>query len=588
MRVHDGHPHRMGRRIGRLRPGASSCANHRTATMFDDPQPVRHQLSIPSSVTRMLQRWILAVACAALALVPSLATADPGKIGLIGDSMMVGTHADQMCGSGDEVLDCLENKLGDHDLAWSHGAGDFPWSIARRLGYGDGQIVNAADDGEEWKDALAQAQFVTSDPDVETIFIQLGANDVCEDFGHDYSGDLERIADEIDATLSHLVDALPEGATIYWSGIIDMLAFRDAMVDRRHSLVFNTCQGLWNLDGDEITDDAAVSLCKGSGIPGDLCNELVDASWIREPVIDEFVEFLVDSYDVDSPCASVLDGRNTEADRQRARDFNAALNFLLEAKAAEWSMRQSKVRVVFTNRLFGLEVPPFLVSRLDCFHPNRAGQLALADEIWRGFEPSSESQLVFFVDEFDDDDWCEQEFTSWGSCWHDYGDPGFYVLVDHKGRFRIAKRTSNRRAHFVERTIGDLSHMSTAWMSFNHMRESLDNGDDRVTLEVWADGIWHELDVFKGSGNDRNIHPGEYYDLTPYLSSDVRIRFRPSEQKSMKDGEGVRVDNFNIFAWARTPAAQVPGLGRVGGALLMLAIAAVGAARRWRRSSPTT
>ncbi|MBW2425517.1 MAG: hypothetical protein JRG86_14795 [Deltaproteobacteria bacterium] len=517
-----------------------------------------------------------------LTLAPLLATANPGKIGLIGDSMMVATNSNQMCGSGQEVLDCFESKLGGHDLAFSHGAGDFDWSIARRLGYGEGEILNAADDGEEWKDALAQAQMITSDPDVNAIFIQLGANDVCADYGHDYSGDLGAIASDIDATLSHLVEALPNGATIYWSGVIDVVGYRDTMVDRHHSPVFKTCQGLWNLDADKITQEAAQSLCKGADVPGDLCSDFADWAAIRDPVLDELVDFFVDAYNAERPCGRVLDGRTTEAERQEAREFNIALNALLEAKAREWSERQDRVRVVFTNRLFDLEIPPYFVSRLDCFHPNRAGQMQLAEEIWKGFHPYYPGNVAFFVDEFDDDDWCTQEFTSWDSCWYDYGDPGFYVLVDTEGRLRIAKRTSNRREHYVVRELGDLSDKTFAWMSFNHKRESLDNGDDRVTLEVYADGFWYELDVFKGSGNDVSSHPGEYYDLTPYLSSDMRIQFRPSPQKSMKDGEGVRLDNFNVFAWGPVPVPE-PTPGSAGSSLLVLGMAALASWRLPRR-----
>jgi hypothetical protein len=309
-----------------------------------------------------------------LTLAPLLATANPGKIGLIGDSMMVATNSNQMCGSGQEVLDCFESKLGGHDLAFSHGAGDFDWSIARRLGYGEGEILNAADDGEEWKDALAQAQMITSDPDVNAIFIQLGANDVCADYGHDYSGDLGAIASDIDATLSHLVEALPNGATIYWSGVIDVVGYRDTMVDRHHSPVFKTCQGLWNLDADKITQEAAQSLCKGADVPGDLCSDFADWAAIRDPVLDELVDFFVDAYNAERPCGRVLDGRTTEAERQEAREFNIALNALLEAKAREWSERQDRVRVVFTNRLFDLEIPSTRTAPDRCSSPKRSGR----------------------------------------------------------------------------------------------------------------------------------------------------------------------------------------------------------------------
>lgn len=525
---------------------------------------------------------------AALPILLTLAALFPvaavAKIGLIGDSMMVATHSDQMCGSGGEVLQCFENRLGDHDLAFSHGGGDQPWSIASRLGYGVDQVVNAADDGEEWKDALAQAQRITGDPEVDTVFIQLGANDVCADYGHDFEGDLEETATEIDATLSHLVHALPEGARIYWSGVVDVVGFRDQLADRRHNFAFGTCQGLWDLDPDDLTDEAVRSLCKDLDVPNDACDGLAEFDAIREPLLETLIDFFVDAYDVEAPCGAVLDGRNTAADRARARAFNVALNRLLEDKAKFWSESQDRVEVVFTNRVFDVAIEPVLVSRLDCFHPSRAGQMNLAEEIWKGFEPLQAGNLSFFVDELDSEDPCAQEFTTWASCWYDAGDPGFTVGVDSRNRLELSKETSQRRQGFVARDLGDLSDKSSAWISFNHKRQYLDDGGDRVTLEVFADGIWNPLDVFQGGGNDRNAHPGEYYDLTPFLSSDVRIRLETSNQGSMENGDGVRFDNFEVFAWGPTPLPEPAATAKSSG-LLGLAIAAMAANRRRRQGA---
>ena len=121
-------------------------------------------------------------------------------------------------------------------------------------------------------------------------------------------------------------------------------------------------------------------------------------------------------------------------------------------------------------------------------------------------------------------------------------------------------------------------------MSFNHKRQYLDDGGDRVTFAVHADGVWYDLDVFKGGGNDRNGHSGEYYDLTPYLSSDVRIQFRTSNHQSMKNGDSVRLDNFNIFAWGPTPVPE-PTLGTMGSGLLLMAFAAMAARRNGRHGA---
>ena len=91
--------------------------------------------------------------------------------------------------------------------------------------------------------------------------------------------------------------------------------------------------------------------------------------------------------------------------------------------------------------------------------------------------------------------------------------------------------------------------MSGAWMSFNHKRENLDEGGDRVYFKVYKNGVWYWLDQFQGGGNDLGEHAGNYYDLTPYLSSDLRIMFETENQASMRDGDRVKFDNIDIFAW---------------------------------------
>ena len=114
---------------------------------------------------------------------------------------------------------------------------------------------------------------------------------------------------------------------------------------------------------------------------------------------------------------------------------------------------------------------------------------------------------------------------------------------------KVQKDTGDQRRQFMVRNVGNLSGMSAAWMSFNHKRENLDDGGDRVYFKVYKNGLWHLLDQFQGSGNDLGEHAGNYYDLTPYISADLRIMFETENQGSMRDGDRVKFDNFDIFAW---------------------------------------
>jgi lysophospholipase L1-like esterase len=472
------------------------------------------------------------------------------KIGLIGDSMMVATHADDMCGAGGELPDCLDAKLGHHDFAWSHGGGDASWSIARRLGYGPSQVLNVADDRARWSDAFAQAQLIAAVPDVDTVFINMGANDICRPFGHDYVGNLAEIEAQIDETLTYLIASLGPGARIYWSGIPNIVNYRNVMVSRRHNYMFRSCQALWDLDSDEITEEAAQSICRDEGFPDGVCDTFGDWADLRDRVMDRLLDYYQDTFGIEEgPCGSVLDSANSEVDRDAARQFNMELNSLLARKAANYDGKGG-VRIFFTNVLYDLPVEPNYVSRLDCYHPNRAGQMKMAQEVWRGFYPEHHSPFAFWFDEFDDKDWCTQEFASpWASCWYHYGDPGFDIRVDGEGWLRIQKDTSRNRTHSVVRELGDLSSMSNAWLSFNHKRENLDDGEDEVYFRVFKDGIWHQVDRFRGAGNDLGEHAGKYYDLTPFISSDVRLMFVNENQRSMNNGDRVKFDNFNLFAW---------------------------------------
>jgi lysophospholipase L1-like esterase len=521
---------------------ASSCCGERRIP-FTDGSPY-------TTVTPLLV-FIAALVLAAIACLSAPALAQTsGKIGLIGDSMTVATNADEMCGAGKELPSCLDDKLGLHDLAWSHAGSAPSWSIASRLGYTFSQAVNVAEDGAQWKDALGQAARLSSDAAVDTIFINLGANDVCQSFGHDYTGDLQVIAQHIDDTLSYLLGILLPGARIYLTGIPNIVDLRNVMAGRRHNYIFGSCQAFWDLDHNEITEEAAASLCHAEGLPAAVCENLADWERVRDRLMDRLLSYYKDRYNVDEgPCGRVLNSANTAYDLDKAQQFNRALNTLLARKAAQYNGRNG-VKIMFTNVLYNTPIQPNYVSRLDCYHPNRAGQMKMAQLLWQAFNRTSTGVYAIWVDEFENTDWCTQELgLPWASCWYHYGDDGFDILVDDQGWLKVQKDTGDQNRHFVVREVGDLSGMSAAWMSFNHKRENLDDGGDRVYFKVYKDGVWHLLDQFKGSGNDLGEHAGNFYDLTPYISADLRIMFETENQGSMRDGDRVKFDNLDIFAW---------------------------------------
>jgi hypothetical protein len=476
---------------------------------------------------------------------PSPKLSPDGKIGILGDSLAAALHASEMCGN-DDAYECAQQSLGASSPAWSYAAANRNWSIASLLGFDTAHTVPAYGSGDEWKDAPRQAMTVMADPRVEAVFIGLGANNVCTSREHDYSGDLATIAGHIDATLGYLTDTLPEGGRIYWSGVLDVLKLRDLMRQRDHNFWFETCQDTWDLDDNKIKDEAANDLCDHffSHTACELTSAIEEA---KDELMNLLFHTWIDLGDAEGPCGKVLSSRATSADREEARQFNIALNQLMAAKASEYDGRNG-VAVYYSDRIYAASanLRPYHVSRLDCFHPSRAGQLFLANETWRGFEPFTAPASRYFVDEFDSQDYCGQEYTTWDSCWTEIGEnngpaAGDIRINNHQLRVRDNNKGILRRL--------DLDGVQAAWLQYNWRREGLDNNDDAVSIDVSPDGglTWYRQKRIEGDGTDYNTHRGYYHDITPYATADTLLRFKSSSDLGAHDK--VFFDNLTVLGW---------------------------------------
>ena len=476
-----------------------------------------------------------------------------GKLGIMGDSLALAVHTSEMCGN-DDAYECAQQALGAASPDWSYVAANKSWSIASLLGFDTAHLVAAFGGGEEWKDALGQAMTIMADPLVEAVFIGLGANNVCTPRGHDYTDDLDTIAGHIDATLSYLTDTLPPGGRIYWSGVLDVLQLHDLMRRRDHNFWFETCQGTWDLDDNKIKDGAANDVCDHF-----FDNTACQLTSVIEEAKDELMNLLFNRYlDLEGvnegPCGKVLDSRSTDADRAEARQFNLALNQLMAAKAAEYHGRNG-VAVYYSDRIFeaSANLRPYHVSRLDCYHPSRAGQVFLANETWRGFDPFTEPVSRYFFDEFDSQNYCVQEYTTWNSCWTEINEnngpsDGDIQINVHELRVRDKNKGIQRRL--------DLGGMQAVWLQYNWRREGLDNNDDNVKIKVSPDGgvTWYQQQRIKGDGDDYNTHRGYYHDISAYATADTLLRFKGSSD--LGDHDEVFFDNITILGWGAPVLAQ--------------------------------
>ncbi len=499
---------------------------------------------------------------AAFAVAP-LAASAAGKIGIIGDSMAAGTHSLDNCGSLD-IVECVEERGGYQDRAWSYARGAHAWPLAARLGFAPAQVVDAADDGEEWKDAYDQAAQVLSDPALDTVTIGLGANDICQPSGHDYAGDLERVAGHIDRTLQLLTDRLPEGGTIYWSAVPDVAGLYDMLRERDHNLLFESCQATWDLDTRKVSDGAAQDACDHF-FDNDLCRFADTQEQAKDRLVSLFLDRLLASGGVEEgPCGKILSSRSTDEDRREAREFTAALNGLMREKADAFDGRNG-VRVRYSEQVYRPTRPlaPEHVSHFDCYHPSRAGQVFLADQIWRGFEGIRPQGHDVFVEDFGAPQYCRADAAAWNGCWieaNDDDEPASGNVRIGDGRLQVGGAGTSLERGFA---LGGYSH---AWLSFNWARDDLDRALDYVSVEVSADGgaSWAEVARFAGDGNDFGLHRGDYHDLSDYASADTRIRFRASP--GLGSGDRVLFDNVRLIAWNEVPFTawpEVPATGSV-------------------------
>lgn len=500
----------------------------------------------------------------AFALSPPAAAAD-GKIGIIGDSMAAGTHSLDSCGRRD-IVDCVEQRGGYQDHAWSYARGEHSWSIASRLGFGQGQVVDAADDGEEWKDAYDQAARVLSDPAVNTVMIGLGANDVCQKSGHDYAGDLEIVAAHIDRTLQLLTDRLPPGATIYWTAVPDVAALYEVLRARDHNLLFESCQATWDLDSGKVSDGAASEACDHY-FDNDLCQLVDRQEEAKDRLVALFLDNLLEARGVDEgPCGKILASNSTDQDRLEARQFTVDLNRLMAEKARAFDGR-NEVRVRYSEQVFRPTQPlrPEHVSRFDCYHPSRAGQVFLADQVWRGFGGNSTQAFDILSEDFAVQDYCRAEQANWNGCWVEHNDDDSPASGDVRiGDERLQVRGAGTG---LERGVS-LGAYTRAWLSFNWARDDLDRALDYVTVDVSGDGglTWAEVDRFAGDADDLGLQRGDYYDIGAYGSADTRIRFRAAP--GLGSADRVLFDNVQLIAWNDTPEIawhEVPAPGSVQG-----------------------
>lgn len=466
------------------------------------------------------------------------------KTGFIGDSMTMATHTDDMC-EDRSIIGCIANKLGAHDPAWSHGTGSASWSLGNLLGYAPENVINAAGDGERWQDALAQASQIMAVPDVNSVIINLGANDVCQGGNHDYAGDLATIGEQVDNVLTYLTDRLPGGGFVGMVSVPDILTMRQVMVDRDHNHLFESCQATWDLDKKRVKDSAALDAC--IELFGSIaCDLLERTEVVIEVLVEQFLDYYAGEYGIrEGICGKALSSDATDQDRAEVARFNLDLNQLLESRADQYNGRNG-VQVNFNWNVYdqSASIKPFHISRVDCYHPSRAGQMWLAMLIRQGWEPAYAPTARVFHDGLDSKDYCLQEFTTWPGCWLDPqdGDPQSGDIQITEGKLMVRDNDT-----LVSRPF-DLSGQSAAWLQIMHRRDDVSDNQN-VWAQISSNGgaTWTTIADYN-DGDEKGDHRGHYYDLSAFpFGPDMWLRFQSS--RNLGSNEKVLFDNIKIFSW---------------------------------------
>lgn len=262
----------------------------------------------------------------------------PRRLSSVGDSITEAINAEEYN---------LFNPINpNHWASWVNGyRGFWEWLLGRTNVNSHNQRITSAfgrSGRKNYMQAVSGAdsfdvppqtsQSVLNAADYVTIF--MGHNDVCQSDFASIPSDAQFEAN-VRAGLDNLRSGLPNGATIYVLGLVDIYKLYQ-LGDELTSLGILDCKVVW-----------ATSLL---GI---------------------------------FPCATMLSPLNSEADRQYTRSRNIAFNQILEDLVAEYNASDSHHYYEYTDEAFEYEFAPSQVSGFDCFHPSAAGQKELARVSWQ-------------------------------------------------------------------------------------------------------------------------------------------------------------------------------------------------------------
>ena len=152
----------------------------------------------------------------------------------------------------------------------------------------------------------------------------------------------------------------------------------------------------------------------------------------------------------------------------------------------------------------------------------------------------TQSETEEFFDSFEVSEWnglwVEDSQNDWFRSTHRSSHGSYAAEVD--GRANDATLTMTDPI--------DLSGKSTATLTYSWFIERNWDKGEYIALDVY-DGSWHEVKKLKGNEDPENTWHHETIDLSSYMASNFKIRFRAKVSRSSEDGH---VDNVKIVSYS--------------------------------------
>jgi lysophospholipase L1-like esterase len=335
-------------------------------------------------MTARLASILVVAVCSLAATTAANAQTHSNRISCEGDSLSRGFNADDQC---DDLLECISN-FGD-DLAYAYSCGTMSNSLRTRMG-ATSSVLQGENGATWWNDGIQQTTAALSAGGSHTVVIGLGGNDLLQPLGGTLPTQAE-FRSKVQAALGQLVNAPTSSrpANVILVSVPDVVQLYNVMRTKKH-FAFETCQGIWDDFKGPISSSLDVCEPKWWNPVSWLCGfaNLMQrwTNWVnglKDAIVWAWNTFGTARF----PGGFVLNSAAPASNRTLAAARRSEYNAVLAQEAAAHNGING-VKVVYSASLGSYAFDSGQVSKLDCFHANRAGQKTIADLVWNDINQS--------------------------------------------------------------------------------------------------------------------------------------------------------------------------------------------------------